>query len=182
MEDLSLHILDIAENALSAGATQIWIVIAEDTARDLMSIEISDNGRGMTAEEAARVVDPFYTTRSTRRVGLGLPLLDAAALEANGHMEVLSTPGEGTTVIARFQLSHVDRKPLGDIAETLVALIAARPDLDLSYRHIRNERAIQLTTEELRRHLGGLPANSPDTLRFIRAFVRQEENDLLTTA
>jgi anti-sigma regulatory factor (Ser/Thr protein kinase) len=182
MEDLSLHILDVSENAVDAGATKLWIVVQEDAARDLLSVEITDNGRGMDAGEKARALDPFYTTRTTRRIGLGLPLLRAAAIDANGHLDVLSSPGEGTTVIAKFQLSHIDRKPLGDIAGTLVALVAGRPELDLSYRHVRNERSIEFTTAELRRQLADIPVNSPEALRFLRDYVTQEENELHTHA
>jgi hypothetical protein len=182
MTDLSLHILDIAENSLTAGATQIGIVVLEDTARDALLLEISDDGRGMDDSEVAHVADPFYTTRTTRRVGLGIPLLKVAALEANGDLDVRSAPGQGTTIVARFQHSHIDRKPLGDVADTLVALLAARPDLDLSYRHVRNGRSVQFSTDDVRPHLDGLPLNAPSALTFVREFVRRREEELLTTA
>jgi hypothetical protein len=180
VEDLSLHILDVAENSLAAGATRITIVIREDIARDTLTIEIEDNGKGMNNAEVARITDPFYTTRTTRRVGLGLSLLDEAARAANGGLEVYSAPGSGTRVVAKFQLSHIDRKPLGNLAETITALIAHRPELDLSYRHDRDGQSVLFSTEDLRRHLGGQPANSPATLRFIREYVTQEEGGLIT--
>ncbi len=175
MDDLSLHILDVAENSLAAGATRIRIVIVEDSAADLLTVEIADNGRGMSAREVERAVDPFYTTRTTRRVGLGLPLLDAAARAAGGTMEVRSAPGEGTVVLATFQLSHIDRKPLGNMAETIAGVIAAQPWLELTYRHDRDGKSLLFTTEDVRRRLDGEPLNSPDVLRFIHDYVAQEE-------
>ncbi len=182
MDDLSLHILDVAENSLAAGATSISIVIVEDSAGDTLTLEIADNGRGMGAQEAGRAVDPFYTTRTTRRVGLGLPLLDAAARAANGRLEVRSAPGEGTVVVATFQLSHIDRKPLGNLAETVAGLIAGRPELDLLYRHDRDGRSVLFTTADFRRRLNGEPINSSGVLRFIRDFVTQEETGLSTNS
>src|SRR5512142_3272074 len=119
MEDLSLHILDIAENAINAGATAITIDIEENSAEDTLTIEITDNGCGMDADTLKHALDPFYTTRTTRRVGLGLPMLQEAATAANGFVDLRSVPGFGTAVRATFQSSHIDRKPLGDIAETI---------------------------------------------------------------
>jgi histidinol phosphatase-like PHP family hydrolase/anti-sigma regulatory factor (Ser/Thr protein kinase) len=138
MQDLSLHILDVVENSISASASRIKILIAEDTPGDRLSLEISDNGKGMDAETRQKVLDPFYTTRSTRRVGLGLALLAQAAREAGGSLEITSQPGQGTTVKATFQLSHPDRKPLGDIAETLGTILAGRPELDLQFEYTRD--------------------------------------------
>ncbi len=182
MDDLSLHILDVAENSLAAGATRIAIVIEEDSAADQCRVEIADNGGGMSAEQVERAVDPFYTTRTTRRVGLGLPLLDAAARATGGTMEVRSLPGEGTTVIARFRLSHIDRKPLGNMGETIAGLIAGRPGLDLTYRHDRDGKTVLFSTEEVRRRLDGEPLTSPGVLRFIRDYVAQEEMGLSTNS
>lgn len=180
MEDLSLHILDVAENSVAAGATRIAIVIIEDSVRDALTIEITDNGRGMDARESARAVDPFYTTRTTRRVGLGLPLLEGAAREANGTLAIQSEPGSGTSIVASFQLSHIDRKPLGRMADTISTLVAGSPEMELSYRHERDGRSITFTTGQLRRHLNGRPANSIEVLRFIREYVAQEEERLST--
>jgi hypothetical protein len=180
MEDLSLHILDIAENSLAAGATRIAIVILEETGEDTLMLEIRDDGRGMSASELTRVLDPFYTTRTTRRVGLGLSLLEAAARAANGRLEVRSAAGEGTVVVATFQLSHIDRKPLGNIAETITALVAAGPETELSYRHDRDGRSFLFSTADIRRQLGGEPINTPETLQFVREYVAQEEGGLIT--
>jgi hypothetical protein len=142
MQDLSLHILDVVENSLAASASRIKILIAEDTPGDLLSLEITDNGKGMEAEARERALDPFYTSRSTRRVGLGLPLLAQAARESGGTLEITSQPGRGTTVKATFQLSHPDRKPLGDIAETLRTILAGRPELDLRFEYTRDSKVL----------------------------------------
>ena len=142
MEDLSLHLLDIVENSLTAAATEIRILIDEDTANDRLVLEIRDDGEGMNEEMQKKALDPFFTTRTTRRVGLGLPLLAQAARESGGHFEVSSVPGEGTTVRAIFQLSHPDRKPMGDIAGTLCTILAGRPELDLVFEYKRDQVVI----------------------------------------
>ena len=178
MEDLSLHILDIAENAIAAGARTVTIRVIEDVPRDGLSLEIEDDGKGMSPEALARAHDPFYTTRTERRVGLGLALLREAAAAANGSLEIRSTPGSGTKVTATFQHSHIDRKPLGSMAETIVALVAARADIDIHFTHSRGGKSVVLDTREIRRHLAGIPLNSADVLRFIRNYVSQEEQSL----
>lgn len=142
MQDLSLHILDIVENSIAASASRVRIRIVEQTARDLLALEISDNGQGMSAETQKKALDPFFTTRTTRRVGLGLPLLAQAAREAGGALQLDSGPNRGTTIHATFQLSHPDRKPLGDLAETLRTILGSRPDLDLEFRHERDSKVV----------------------------------------
>jgi len=152
MEDLSLHILDIVENSLTAAATEIRILINEDTVNDRLSLEISDDGKGMDKEMQEKALDPFFTTRTTRRVGLGLPLLAQAARESGGHFEMSSDPGKGTSVRAVFQLSHPDRKPLGDMPGTLGTILAGRPQLDLVFEYRRDGDVIDtLDTRPCRR-------------------------------
>lgn len=152
MEDLSLHILDIVENSIEAEASMIRIRIIEDMKRDLLTIEIKDNGWGMDKEAIKRASDPFYTTRTTRRVGLGLSLLAQATRESNGNIEIKSKVGQGTTIKATFQYSHIDRKPLGDIKETLSTLIAGNPGVDFVYEHQRDNVKFKLNTREMRKN------------------------------
>jgi anti-sigma regulatory factor (Ser/Thr protein kinase) len=178
MEDLSLHILDIAENALTAGARNISIEVHEDRAADLFTVAIIDDGRGMSSEIAARAADPFTTTRTTRKVGLGLALLREAAVAAGGGLEIRSSPGTGTSVTATFRLRHVDRKPLGSMAETILALLAAPGQIEIVYRHSRDGRVIVFDTKEIRSRLDGLPIHSTEVLRFVREFLNQEEASL----
>jgi anti-sigma regulatory factor (Ser/Thr protein kinase) len=178
MEDLSLHILDIAENAIAAGASRIRIEIEEDGSKDRLTLEVADDGKGMESALAEKVHDPFFTTRTTRRVGLGLPLLEQAARAANGVMSVTSTPGAGTVVRATFQLSHVDRQPLGNIAATITTLIARSPDIEFIYSHSRDDHAVCFTTEELRKYLDGMAVNSAGVLSYVLKYLSQEEASL----
>ncbi len=142
MEDLSLHILDIVENALTACASRIEIRIAEDAQQDLLTLEIADNGKGMDPQTRQRTLDPFFTTRTTRRVGLGLPLLAQAAEQAGGGLEVVSEPGRGTTVRAQFRLSHPDLKPMGDVADTIRTILAGRPELSLRFEYRKGSELV----------------------------------------
>lgn len=148
MEDLSLHILDIAENSISASAKRIEIRIDEDEAKDLLTIEIKDDGKGMDEQTLQKVLDPFFTTRTTRRVGLGLSLLAQAARETDGNLELDSRNGEGTTVRASFRFSHPDRKPMGDIDETIRTLVVGYPGVDFLYEHRKNDSIYRFDTRE----------------------------------
>lgn len=178
MEDLSLHILDIAENSIDAGAKNIRIVVREDFLTDVLTIEITDDGKGMNPEMLKSVTSPFTTTRTTRKVGFGLALLDEAAKAANGKLEIRSNPGKGTTVTATFQLSHIDCKPLGQLPETITAVIARRPEAEITYTHERNGAKFVFRTEDVRDLIGNGPVNSVGTLSFIKRYLTQEENNL----
>lgn len=173
MEDLSLHILDIAENALTAGAGAIDIVVEEDSVKDLLRLRISDDGRGMSPENLARVQDPFFTTRTTRRVGLGLPLLEAAARRAGGRLSIASDSGSGTRVEATFQLSHIDLQPLGDIGQTLAALVLGRPEVEIRYTHDVDGRNFVFDTRDVRARLNGTPIHSPRVIRILQDSIRE---------
>ena len=129
MEDVSLHILDIVENALRAGAKNVSVRLAESRREDRLVLEVTDDGEGMSEETMSRSTDPFFTTKPGKRVGLGLPLLAQAAEDTGGKLEIQSAPGKGTKVIATFGLSHVDRKPLGNIGETMQCLKATHPEV-----------------------------------------------------
>jgi hypothetical protein len=169
MEDLSLHILDIVENGTKAGATLVEISITEDVSKDLLSISVRDNGRGMGREMLEKVRDPFVTTRTTRRVGLGLSLLEQAAQEAGGDISVESEPDRGTSVYATFQASHIDRKPLGDIGSTVITLILGNPDVDFVYHSDFDGEETLLDTREIRAELEDpLTMNHPAVLNLIR--------------
>jgi anti-sigma regulatory factor (Ser/Thr protein kinase) len=174
MEDLSLHILDIVENSITAGARNVEIIVREHVAVDRLTIEITDDGKGMNPEAAGKVADPFFTTRSTRRVGLGVPLLEQAARQANGTLDVWSVPGVGTKVKATFQRSHIDRKPLGNIAETMITLVVGNSDVDFTYRHERNGEKFTFDTKEIKARQNGWDLKSPDGLTFIRDYLTQQ--------
>ncbi len=173
MEDLSLHILDVAENGLRAGARRLWIRIREDLGADLLELEVEDDGRGMDPETAGRVLDPFVTSRTTRRVGLGLPLLQEAARMAGGDVQIVSRRGEGTQVRAHFRHGHIDRKPLGDMGSTLVALILDDEKVDVLYEHRRDGEIFRMDTAALRAELDPVPLDRPEVLQWIREHVRE---------
>jgi len=169
VEDLSLHILDISENSIEAGATEIEIVIDQDTEQNRLLLEIKDNGQGFDPETQAKVLDPFYTTKITKKVGLGLPLLAQAAKETGGNLTIQSHEGKGTIISAQFILNHIDRKPLGNIAETIIALIAARgASLDIRYRHSRDGLEFSLDTREIKGELIDIPVNEPIVLNHLK--------------
>jgi anti-sigma regulatory factor (Ser/Thr protein kinase) len=168
MEDLSLHILDIAENCITAEATKIEIKILEDTGANLMTVEVNDNGRGMERELLENATDPFYTTRTTRKVGLGIPLLAQSARESSGDISVESKKGEGTSIKATFQYDHIDRRPLGDIGQTIIILIMSNPDIDFLYEHRKNDSVYTLDTADIKEDLEGVPINTPEVIKIIK--------------
>lgn len=168
MEDISLHILDVVENSVDAGAKRIEILLAEDASADLLLLEIKDDGKGMDEETIKLVTDPFFTTKTVRRIGLGLPFLKQAAEECNGSFSISSEKGRGTTVSASFKRSHIDRKPLGDISATMMVLIAGNPDIDFVFHYRRDDYDYRLDTREIRDELDGVPINSPEVLKALR--------------
>ncbi len=145
MEDLSLHILDIAENSVAAGASRVSIAVEEDEGRDVMSLVVEDDGRGMSEDERRRALDPFFTTKG-KRTGLGLPLLAQTAGQCGGALTIEPAPGGGTRVTARFRLGHYDRPPLTKMAETLMTLVFGHPGVEVRYRHRRNGRDFRWTS------------------------------------
>ncbi|MBQ9963844.1 MAG: ATP-binding protein [Clostridia bacterium] len=167
MRELSLNVLDIAQNSISAGASLVTLSVCEDTANDWLTLTIADNGRGMTPEQLDRVRDPFYTTRTTRKVGMGIPLFRMAAEMAGGGLTIESVVGVGTTVTATFCLSHIDRMPLGDMAGTVSALIRLNPQLDFLYRHEVDGNVFELDTRALREVLEDVPLCEPDVMEWI---------------
>ncbi len=168
MLELSLHILDIAENSIRAGASRLVIDLTEDREADRLTLEIQDNGKGMTEEERKRVLDPFYTTKKVRRVGLGLPMLAQAAANTGGSLHIESGPEAGTTVRVVFGLRHIDRQPLGDLPGTVTALVAGNPDIRFVYRHHRDGRVYTLDTDEIKGEIEDIPLNHIEVLKFIR--------------
>jgi len=168
MEDLSLHILDIVENSVAARANKIEIRISEDINRDLLSVEVIDNGEGMDEDTVKKALDPFYTTKTVRRFGLGLPLLSEAAKAANGRLSIRSKKGKGTRVRADFQYSHIDRKPLGRMGQTIITLVIGNPEVDFIYIHKRDDHQYCLDTKKIKTQLKGRPINSPEGIRLIR--------------
>jgi 3',5'-nucleoside bisphosphate phosphatase len=176
MEDLALHVLDIAQNSLEAGAGSIEIEIHENLRADTFTIQVRDNGRGMDPETVAKAADPFFTTRTTRRVGMGLPLLAAAARATGGTLSIDAKPGMGTTINATFQHSHLDRAPLGDIETTLMVLLAGQPDKDICFRHCVDDLVFELDSRDFR--AADIDPASPIGLAILREAIRKGEAGL----
>jgi hypothetical protein len=171
--ELSLHILDVLQNSIEAGAKRIELCIVEDQAADILRISIRDDGRGMSGDMSERVLDPFFTTRTTRHVGLGLPLFAAAAERCNGRLDVDSTPGVGTAVAATFQLSHIDRAPLGDLVSTLLAVMLSDQSVDLYFRHRVDERLFELDTKEIQSTLQPVPLSHPRVREWLKSALEE---------
>lgn len=178
MQDLSLHILDIAENSAHADATLIEIEIIEDSKSNRLSIQIKDNGRGMTEETLKQVINPFYTTRTTRRVGLGIPLLKQNCELAGGTLNLKSEVGKGTLLLATMQLRHIDRLPMGDMASTMITLINAYPTIDWVYRYQKDEEEAFFDTRDIKAILGDVSLEEPEIMQWVQAYIK-EQHDFL---
>lgn len=168
MRELALHILDIAENSISAGADKIKISICEHLLDDKLAISIEDNGKGMDSETLARITDPFITSRTTRKVGLGIPFLKAAAEICDGSFDIQSMPGIGTTVQAEFKHSHIDRMPLGDISGTLHTLIIGTPEVNWVFEYHMDEDSFIFDDKPIKDALEGVPLSEPAVIKFVR--------------
>ena len=174
MKELSLNILDITENSVKAGATLTEISITESGNKLIISIK--DDGCGMSEDIVRSVVDPFYTTRTTRKVGMGVPLFKMAAEQTGGKLEIISDTGEdhGTKVTAYFYKDHLDFTPLGDVISTVTTLIQGHPDTDFLFTHLIDDKEIRLDTRELRAVLEGVPLNTYDVLEWIRGYLEEQ--------
>jgi len=156
----------------------VEIRVVEDIEADRMFIEIVDDGFGMDEERARRALDPFFTTKTVRRVGLGLPLLSEACRMSNGDMQIQSCPGKGTRVKATFQHSHIDRKPLGNIRDTLITVMTGHPQVDLLYEHRREDKVFSLDTREVKADLGDIPLDAPQVVSALRALIQSGLEEL----
>ena len=173
MDDISLHVLDIAENSVRAGAKRIEILIVHEPAKDLLHIEVNDDGRGMDPETLLKVQYPFFSTKN-KKTGLGIPLLTQAAEQACGTVVVDSTPGKGTRVAVTFKWSHVDRPALGSMTDTVLTLIAGHPEIDILYETREGDRVFRIDTAELRKELEDVPLNAPAVLSAIREMLKEQ--------
>lgn len=171
MRELSLHILDLVQNAIEAGSSEIELEITEDTGLDRLCIRLIDNGRGMSPDELRKVTDPFVTTRTTRKVGLGLALLEMSTRHCDGSLTINSAVDKGTTVTACYRYSHLDRPPLGPMQQTLVIILVTNPGINFCYRHRCNERFFELQSKDITAVLGDIPITQPDVLIWLNQFL-----------
>lgn len=174
MKEISLNILDVVGNSVKAKAERIDIILTESQKRNILELSIIDDGCGMTPEFLAKVIDPFTTTRTTRKVGLGLPLLKMAAEGCDGTFSIDSEVGKGTRVKASFRLDHLDRMPLGDMPETIVTLISADDRIRYVYTHQTDEGEFVLDCKEIQDTLGAeIPLSSPEILAWLHDYVKE---------
>ncbi|MDO4798048.1 MAG: ATP-binding protein [Coriobacteriales bacterium] len=182
MKELSLNILDVAENSVKAGATLTQILLTEQG--NVLTLEIVDDGCGMSEDVVRSVTDPFYTTRTTRKVGMGIPLLKLACEQTEGSLTISSVTQEedptchGTHVTATFNMDHIDFTPLGDVSASVLTLIQGHPDTDFLFRHQRNGCEVRLDTRELREVLEDVPLNSYDVMEWVSAYLREQYEEL----
>ena len=180
MRDLSLHLLDILTNSISADASHIRIRIHADHLKDLLTIRIEDDGKGMSPDFLKKVTDPFSTTRTTRKVGLGLSLIKEAADITGGRLAIHSVLGEGTTVTATFVISSIDRIPIGNTGETLSGLISSYPACDFAVTFSNDQgQESGLDTVDLKDRLGEVPLSSPDVYVFVRDYIHEQQQIIL---
>lgn len=173
MQNLSDHILDIAQNSIRAKASRIEITLRENHAEDTLVITIKDNGCGMSETTLAKVTDPFFTSRTVRKVGLGIPLFKQNAEATGGSLKIESKEGEGTTLQASFSLTHWDRPPLGDIAGTIVILVSANPDIEFIYCHTTETGSYTFDTAEIKEILEGVPLSDPEIVMALRLLIKE---------
>ncbi len=178
MKDLSLHILDIAQNSITAKATLIQIAIVEDTVADTYTITITDNGYGIPPDMLARVTDPYTTSRTTRKVGLGIPLFKQNAERTGGGLTITSEVGKGTVLTAAFVHSNIDRPVLGDIAGVVVILVSANPSIDFVYTHVVNQQSYVFDTRDVREALDGIPLNEPSVIPLLKEMIAANLEEL----
>lgn len=173
MNDLSLHILDIMQNCISAEASSISLLICLDEDADALKISIADNGKGMTREQLDRVEDPFFTLRTTRKVGLGIPLFKQAAVQSEGGLTVESEVGVGTTVTATFVYTHIDRPPLGNVANTFVLMVSSNPDIRFELQYINNGNAFIFDSFEVKEVLGDMSLQDTGVIKMLTEMVEE---------
>ena len=178
MNDLALHLLDIVQNSLSAGASLITITVDEDLIKNKLSMAVKDNGRGMTKEQVKKLSDPFFTSRTTRRVGLGVPLLRQTGEQSGGGLEVTSEPGKGTLLSVHFQYDHIDRPPLGDIPNAVVLMVSANPLVDFEYKYSYNGKSYEIDTFQLKEVLGDTPLSDLHVMGMIEEMIKTNQTDL----
>lgn len=176
MKELSLNILDVAKNSVTAGATKIEILVEETPER--ITITITDNGCGMTPEFVKRVTDPFTTTRTTRKVGMGLPLMKMEAQMSGGDLSIESQVGKGTTVKSWFDPRNIDMPPLGDLTSSVTTLIQGSPDIDFIFTHHTPAGEYTLDTGELRQIMGDIPLSEPEVIAWLADYLRENESNI----
>ncbi|MBC7195059.1 MAG: sensor histidine kinase [Caldisericia bacterium] len=178
MDEISLHVLDIVQNSISANATLIIVNIIEDTKEDKIEIEIIDNGKGMSEEELKLIENPFYTTKNYKKVGLGIPLLKQIALSSDGDFKIESKKGEFTKVYIKFKKSHPDTPPIGNLKDTILTLILTSENFDIKFHYKKENKILEIDSREIKKFLGDIPINHPEVIKFIRNYLNDNFKNL----
>ncbi|MBQ4103268.1 MAG: sensor histidine kinase [Clostridia bacterium] len=179
MRELSLNILDIAQNSISAGASLTEIVVNENTKDKTLLIGIYDNGCGMTEEQVKSVIDPFFTTRTTRKVGMGIPLFKMSCEQTGGKFTIESEKGVGTKINALYKTDSIDFTPLGDIASTIVTIVSMNADKEFLYRRVLDDKEFIFSTVEIKKILDGVPLSESSVMNWIEEYLNEQYNELL---
>ncbi|MGQ1788030.1 MULTISPECIES: ATP-binding protein [unclassified Saccharicrinis] len=178
MRDISMHILDIIGNSVRAGASLVELTILEDSAEDLLILKIKDDGCGMDDKTIKKALDPFFTSRKTRKVGLGIPLLQQNAQLSEGDLTIESELDKGTQIMASFVHSHIDRPPLGDLAGTISLIVSGNPNVDFLYFHQRDDEDFIFDSREVKKVLEGVPVTDPDVVKFMREMIKENLTEI----
>lgn len=178
MTELALHIMDIMQNSIMADASCIELRIYENRKEDLLSIEMIDNGFGMDSTTVAAVTDPYFTTRTTRKVGMGLSLFKQAAEQCGGSFHLESEPGVGTRMVVTMQQSHIDRQPMGDMAGVISLVVAANQEIDIVYNHITESGGFTFDTRQIKRMLDDISITDPKIVKFIREMIQENLTEI----
>ena len=178
MRELSLNILDIAQNSIVAGASLTEILVQEDTVRNELLIGIYDNGKGMTEEQVRNVQDPFFTTRTTRKVGMGIPLFKMAAEQTGGSFTITSQVGVGTKVEALFKTDSIDFTPLGDMASTISTIVCMNEDKDFIYTRKVDDREFKFSSADIKTILEGVPLSEPSVINWVEGYISEQTEQL----
>jgi hypothetical protein len=171
MRDISLHLMDIMQNSISAKAGKITVILALNESLDELEVAIIDNGMGMDEEFLKNVTDPFVTTRTTRKVGLGIPLLKASAQRAGGELAISSEKNKGTEIKAFFKVKHIDRIPLGDIAETMVSTIISDPGIGIELIMSDSKESFTFNSYEVKEKLGDVPITNYEVITWMKEYI-----------
>ncbi|MBQ8183333.1 MAG: ATP-binding protein [Clostridia bacterium] len=179
MRELSLNILDIAQNSIAAGASLTEILIKEDSVKKELLIGIYDNGKGMTEEQVRNVQDPFFTTRTTRKVGMGIPLFKMAAEQTGGSFSIVSQVGVGTRVEAKFKTDSIDFTPLGDMSSTIATIVCMNEDKDFIYTRDVDGESFKFSSADIKTILDGVPLSEPSVMNWVEGYIGEQTEQLL---
>ena len=171
MDDICAHITDIAANAISAEAKKVFVFLEKSIINNRLYLKVSDNGKGMDEETVKRVIDPFFSTKTGRKVGLGIPLLKGTAETCGGHFSLNSSPGVGTEIEVSFLLDHPDLPPLGKLKDNILMLVVSNPEINYSFNIKTDDNDFLFDTKEINNMLDGLPINNPEVIKFLTIYL-----------